>query len=934
MKKENVLLICVAVAFVGFIIGRVTGPKSHKPSKEVTTIEHREKDDNDNKPTQVVKKTPTLRRQVVQETDPRLKSVETPYKGTKDAPIHIVEFSDFQCPFCSRVNPTIKEILETYPGKVKITFRHNPLPFHSNAFPAAVASMAAGRQGKFWQYHDRLFGDLRGSRSWNEASFVAHAKEIGLDIDKFKKDFADPTLKAYVRRDQAIAAGVGARGTPNLFVNGEKVVGARPFSYFKTIIDKQLVTVKEQEGKGRKGSQIARLLTLKNNRNLYAAVYLGRTPRGLQNTKTTVTNKTVFRVPVNEAVDHIKGPKYAPITIVAFSDFQCPFCSRVNPSLKQVMDTYKGKVRVIFRNFPLQFHKDAMPMAEGALAAGAQGKFWNYHDILFKQQRKFRLKTDEMLKLGVAMRFLGKDDSVSASSVSVDDVKKYAGKFGITNFESPDRTKVLRMLLSGLARVVGVADLSKFDTALEKGAFRSRVRSEMLSGVRVGVRGTPNLFVNGRQVSGARPFSHFKTIIDDELKKTDKLLESGVKMRDLYAKLIASGRTAPKPRAFKPSTTVYKVEIADHTPCKGPKDALLTIVEFSDFQCPFCKRAMASLNQIFSHADYKGNVRLCYVNNPLSFHRMAKSAAIASMVAKDYNKFWQMHDKFFEGNNYRTLSPAKYIEYAKGLGINEAEFTKKMAEKKFHDMVEADMDLASSVGARGTPNFFINGIKLVGARPFEHFKMVLDAELKKAKALVAKGTSKSNVYAELIKNGRVLPGPKLGDKLYEMNVEGSPFKGPKDAKVTLVEFSDFQCPYCSRATIWVNGLIKAYPNKLKVVFKHMPLSFHKRAKFAAIATMAAHRQDKFWPYHDIVFRNMRKLSDDDLMKYAKDAGLDVAKFKKDLSDPELAKQVEADMALARKVGVRGTPTFFINGRKVESRMGYSLRVFQRLIDKL
>ena len=147
----------------------------------------------------------------------------------------------------------------------------------------------------------------------------------------------------------------------------------------------------------------------------------------------------------------------------------------------------------------------------------------------------------------------------------------------------------------------------------------------------------------------------------------------------------------------------------------------------------------------------------------------------------------------------------------------------------------------------------------------------------------------------------------------------SPFKGPKDAKVTIVEFSDFECPFCSKVPPNVEQVLDAYPKEVKFVYKEFPLSFHKNAMNASRAALAAHRQGKYWEMHDKMFENQRGLQLDKLKTYAEAIGLDVAKFEKDMADPKVQQQIDADMKLARSIGVTGTPTLFINGRKVTDR---------------
>lgn len=157
------------------------------------------------------------------------------------------------------------------------------------------------------------------------------------------------------------------------------------------------------------------------------------------------------------------------------------------------------------------------------------------------------------------------------------------------------------------------------------------------------------------------------------------------------------------------------------------------------------------------------------------------------------------------------------------------------------------------------------------------------------------------------------------NKVYDITVGKSPKRGAKDAKVTLVEFSDYQCPYSKRAQPLINQLLEAYPDDLQHVFKNFPLRFHKRAEPAAKACEAAGMQDKFWEMQAFVFENPKKLEDEDLKGYAKQLGLDMDRFEKDYQGGEVAKRVQEDMKLAQKVSVTGTPTLFINGKRVKKR---------------
>lgn len=144
----------------------------------------------------------------------------------------------------------------------------------------------------------------------------------------------------------------------------------------------------------------------------------------------------------------------------------------------------------------------------------------------------------------------------------------------------------------------------------------------------------------------------------------------------------------------------------------------------------------------------------------------------------------------------------------------------------------------------------------------------------------------------------------------------APSFGPEGAKVTIVEFSDFQCPFCTRAASVVHQIREKYGDKVRFVFRQYPLPMHGDAHLAAQAALAAHQQGKFWEYHDLLFANQRALTRPSLEDYAKQANLDMQQLKKALDDQALKDAVDADVELGEEVNVNGTPTVFINGRRV------------------
>jgi protein-disulfide isomerase len=169
---------------------------------------------------------------------PRVQVAATgPSRGPEKAPVTIVEFSDFECPYCVRAEDTIKQVMKEYDGKVRLVYRDFPLPFHPNAQKAAEAAHCAGDQGKYWEMHETLF---QNQKALAVADLKNHAKTIGLDGPKFEKCLESGEKAKEVDEHKRAGAEVGVTGTPAFFVNGVILTGAQPFNEFKTLIDKEL----------------------------------------------------------------------------------------------------------------------------------------------------------------------------------------------------------------------------------------------------------------------------------------------------------------------------------------------------------------------------------------------------------------------------------------------------------------------------------------------------------------------------------------------------------------------------------------------------------------------------------------------------------------------------------------------------------------------
>ena len=157
--------------------------------------------------------------------------------------------------------------------------------------------------------------------------------------------------------------------------------------------------------------------------------------------------------------------------------------------------------------------------------------------------------------------------------------------------------------------------------------------------------------------------------------------------------------------------------------------------------------------------------------------------------------------------------------------------------------------------------------------------------------------------------------PPVLDEPVSLNVQGDPSIGPENAKVTIVEFSDFQCPYCAQAVVQARLILEKFPKDVRLVFKQFPLDNHTQSFLAAQASLAAHAQGKFWPMHDRLYANFRTIAPETVLKWAKELGLDMKQFIADVDGGKYKQAVENEVKQGEIAGVQGTPSFFFNGRR-------------------
>jgi protein-disulfide isomerase len=606
-----------------------------------------------------------------------------------------------------------------------------------------------------------------------------------------------------------------------------------------------------------------------------------------------------------------RGPDDALVTIVMFSDFQCPFCGRVEPTLTRIREQYGDRVRIVWRNQPLPFHDNAMPAAEAALEAYAQGgdaKFWQLHDVMMEHQ----------------------------TALTRADLETYAQQVGL--------------------------DMTRFRAALDNHTHQAAVQADSAAGTRAGANGTPSFFINGRSVVGAQPFEQFQTVIDDELHRGEAQVAHGTPRAQLYAALMRGaaatppaaapeGAAPPAPARPQPDpNAVYRVPVTAAQPVRGPADALVTMVVVSDFQCPFCSRVEPTVTQLIE--SYGRDLRVVWRNNPLPFHENAGPAAELAMEAFEQqgsDGFWRMHDTLFE--HQTALARTDLEGYAQAQGLNMTAVRNALDNNTHQASITADQDLARQLGASGTPSFFINGRNLRGAQPIEQFRTVIDAARTDAQARVAAGTPRARVYDAITADGAtspvMLPGAAAPDappgedpnRVYNIPVPAataSPSQGPASAPVVIQVFSDFQCPFCSRVEPTVHQFMEHYQGRVRMIWRNYPLPFHQNAMPAAEAAAEVFHQRgaaAFWAYHDALFENQSDLSRATLERLAQAVpGINMAAFTASLDNHTHQAEIQADMDAVRTAGAEiGTPSFFINGRLVQG--AQPIEAFNAAIDR-
>ena len=277
-----------------------------------------------------------------------------PVWGKRDAPVTIVVFSDFECPYCAKVAPTFEQLRTTYgPDKLRIVWKNQPLPFHSHARPAAEAAQgvfALAGSDAFWSFHDAAFKNNTALTSDNFEKWAREAGVTGADLSKLRAGLAAHTWSEKVDRDMSIAKTAGISSTPSFVVNGVPLIGAQPFDKFKILVDQELAKAQAKIAAGTARDRVYVVMSQDNKKSA---------PQAAADDEPKEDTKTVWKVPVSQSP--ALGDSGALVTVVAFLDFECPYCKQGDALLRKIRETNGDKVRIVFKNQVLPFHSRALP---------------------------------------------------------------------------------------------------------------------------------------------------------------------------------------------------------------------------------------------------------------------------------------------------------------------------------------------------------------------------------------------------------------------------------------------------------------------------------------------------------------------------------------------------------------------------------------------
>ncbi len=364
-------------------------------------------------------------------------------------------------------------------------------------------------------------------------------------------------------------------------------------------------------------------------------------------------------------------------------------------------------------------------------------------------------------------------------------------------------------------------------------------------------------------------------------------------------------------------------------PSLGSVDAPVVIEVYSDFHCPYCKQFSGTLKEL--EAQYSGKLRVLFYHFPLSMHPGSELSHQASVCAQEQGKFWEYHDRLMTLNE--KPDAAILSRLAAETGLDTSSFQKCYDGGKYKSRVEEDMRRGRMNGVTGAPGYLINGRLLAGAMPIDQLKKIIDWQLKPEGAYP--GPVRQQPGAAAPANA---PQPSRGldpATKYQFPADWlkkGPSKGSENAPVTVIEVMDYNCPFCQKGATISEQILAAYPGKVRVVPKNLPLPMHPNAPKTAEAVLCANEQNKFWEFRKELFGDSwTKFTVEDMRAIAVKLQMDMSLFSACLDGSKMKPIIEEDMRVIQSLGGTGTPTFFVNGTPIVGAQPFES--FRKVIDE-
>ena len=403
----------------------------------------------------------------------------------------------------------------------------------------------------------------------------------------------------------------------------------------------------------------------------------------------------------------------------------------------------------------------------------------------------------------------------------------------------------------------------------------------------------------------------------------------------------AATTTAPNPldivgAAVPSDETYYGIPVGfteNGFPYRGDPDAPLVMIEYSDYQCPFCNRYFVQTEPAFNESYVRsGEVRVIYYDFPLeSIHPNAPAAHASAICVGQQGsaeQFWEMHAELFRSVEEWQDASSPQVTFARlagAIGVDMTAFEACISDSATIAVVEDRVNQAIAQGFNATPSFQVvraqdqATFQLIGAQPYDQFAATVDAALagEAPPPVVAQEQSQGQEGDSEIPFWATADGWQPDPERPGYNVAGDQYRGDLDAPLTVIEFGDFQCPFCKKHMDETQPILdEKYVETGNVlwIYKHFPLSIHPQAPEAGVAAECAGEQGQFWEMHKLLFRDVESWSIespfDIFVGYAGELGLNDEAFAACLENPEMAARVQSDLDEGASF-VRGTPTFII-----------------------